>query len=63
MVTDCETGLLSPVYDVNVLAQNIIKLIENKDLRIKLAKAGNENIKKFNWETALEKFVNVIEEK
>lgn len=63
MVTDGETGLLSPVYDVNVLAQNIIKLIENKDLRIKLAKAGNENIKKFNWETALEKFVNVIEEK
>lgn len=63
MVTDGETGLLSPVYDVNALAKNIIKLIENKDLRIKLAKAGNENIKKFNWETALEKFVNVIEEK
>ena len=62
MVTDGETGLLSAVYDVNALAQNIIRLIKDNYLRIKLAKSGNENIRKFSWESAVEKFVNVIEE-
>ena len=62
MVTDGETGLLSPVFDYKALAENIIKLISDNELRIRLAKNGNENIKKFNWKSAVESFQKVIEE-
>ena len=62
MVTDGETGLLSPVFDYKALAENIIKLISYNELRIRLAKNGNENIKKFNWKSAVESFQKVIEE-
>ncbi len=61
MVKNGETGLLSPIYDYEALAKNIIKLISDNELRIRLAKNGNENIKKFNWESAVEKFVEVVE--
>ena len=62
MVTDGETGLLSPVFDYKALAENIIKLISDNELRIRLAKNGNENIKKFNWKSAVETFQKVIGE-
>lgn len=61
MVKDGETGLLSPVFDYEALAKNIIRLITDNEFRIRLAKNGNENIKKFNWKTSVEKFVEVIE--
>lgn len=62
MVEDGKTGLLSPVLEPEKLAENIIRLISDDKLRISLAKSGKENIKKFNWENAVEKFINVIEE-
>lgn len=62
MVADGETGFLSPVFDYKALAENIIKLISDNELRIRLAKNGNENIKKFNWKSAVERFQKVIEE-
>lgn len=58
-----ETALLSPVFNPEKLACNIIKLIENQDLRIKLAKAGNEFIKQFTWQKASQKFIEVLEKK
>ncbi len=62
MVTDGKTGLISPVFDYKAFADNIIKLLSDNELRIQLAKNGNENIKKFNWESAVGKFQKVIEE-
>lgn len=50
MVKDRETGLLSPVCDINSLANNIIYLIENDERRIEIAKYGNEAIKEFSWD-------------
>ena len=61
MVSNDRTGLLSPVYDCQRLAENIIKLIENNDLRIELAKSGNEFIQQFTWERTYEKFRKEIE--
>lgn len=52
MVKNNETGLLSPIYDTEKLAENIVTLIENDSLRIRLAKAGNEFIQQFTWERA-----------
>lgn len=62
MVENGKTGFLSQVYDYESLAENIIRLISNNQLRISLAKNGNANIKKFNWENAVIKFDEVLRE-
>ena len=61
MISNDRTGLLSPVYDHQKLAENIIKLIENNELRIELAKNGSEFIRQFTWERAYGKFRQEIE--
>lgn len=58
---DGETALTSPVYDVQKLAENIDFLMTHNDVRIRLAKAGNELMQQFTWKKAFEKFVRVIE--
>ena len=45
-----ETALVSEVYDVQALANNIIRLIRDDVLRLRIAKAGNEYVKRFTWE-------------
>jgi glycosyltransferase involved in cell wall biosynthesis len=57
---DNETALLSEVADVDALSKNIIRLIENDSLRIKIAKSGNEFVKQFTWECAYTKFIRVL---
>ena len=51
-----KTALLSPVFDTEALAKNILRLINDNELRIKLAHAGNEYIRQFTWEKAFESF-------
>lgn len=62
MIKNNITGLLSPIYDVQKLAENIITLIKNDSLRIKLAKEGNKFIQQFTWEKAFNLFKQTIEE-
>lgn len=46
-----ETALLSPIKNPNKLAENIMRLIEDDELRIRLAKNGEHYIKEhFTWE-------------
>lgn len=61
MISNDRTGLLSPVYDCQRLAENIIKLIEDNELRIELAKNGNEFIRQFTWEKAFALFKGMLE--
>ena len=56
-----KTALTSPVYDCQKLAENIIKLIENNELRIELAKSGNKFIRQFTWEKAFALFSEMLE--
>lgn len=60
MAHDNETALLSPVYDTDTLAANIIRLIEDDDLRIRLATNGNNYIKQFTQEKANNQLLNLI---
>jgi glycosyltransferase involved in cell wall biosynthesis len=56
-----QTALLSPPKDPEKLAQNILKLLYDDNLRLRLAKAGHEKILSFNWEnstTMLEDFLH-----
>lgn len=60
MAVDNETALLSPVGDAEALANNILKMIKDEDLRIRIAKAGNEFIQRFRWEESFNKFKEAI---
>ena len=60
MAHDNETALLSPIYDYKRLAENIIRLIEDDELRIRLAKNANENIKQYTWDNSYKKFKETI---
>lgn len=60
MVKDGVTGLLSPVTEIDRLAHNIIELIENQSLRIRLAQQGNDFIHSFDWNSSVQKFLSVI---
>jgi len=54
------TALLSPPNAPEMLARNVIRLLEDDDLRIKLARAGYERIQQFTWEHStnlLEQFI------
>ena len=44
------TALLSPSRDPEGLAYNIVRLLKDDELRVRLAKAGHERIKEFTWE-------------
>jgi len=46
IVDDGNTGYLSPEKDVGQLADNLIKLLENPDLRQKFGEAGRKKVKK-----------------
>jgi len=52
MVEDGKNAILSPIKDYKALASNIIRLIEDDELRIRLATRGNRDIMKFNWDSS-----------
>jgi len=55
------TSLLAPPHDAASLADHLISLIKAPQLRIRLAKAGAVEMKKYDWQTAssaLEKTIN-----
>ena len=55
------TALLSPVKQPKALADNLLRLLTDDQLRIKLARAGYERIQTFTWDRStdlLESFIN-----
>ena len=61
MAVDKENALLSPVGDVEQMAANITYLIENDELRVRLAQAANESIRKFNWNNSFKIYKKLID--
>lgn len=57
---DGKNALLSPIKNIDGLANNIIRLIEDDNLRIKIAYNGEKTAKEFSWEKAYKKFENTI---
>lgn len=55
-----ETALVSPPRDPEALAQNIIRLIEDKNLRDKIAENGYNYIKQFTWDRATDRLEEVF---
>lgn len=54
MVEDGVSGIITPTAHSKALAYSMIKLIEDDELRIRLAERGNEKIQSFTWENSYE---------
>lgn len=57
---DNQTALLAEVGDYKQLANNIIKLIENDDLRYKIAQNGHNLIKEYTWDNSYKKLYTLL---
>ena len=53
-------SLLSPVKNSEQLANNIIRLLEDDELRFRLARRGSEDIREMSWDNAVSKMENVL---
>jgi L-malate glycosyltransferase len=58
-----KTALLSPPKNPELLAKNLLKVLTDDKLRIKLAQSGHQNIQKFTWKKSTDKFEKAINEK
>lgn len=61
MAIDGKTALLSPIKQPKMLAENILKLIENDDLRLLIAENGRRYIQDFTWQKSYSKLKTLIE--
>lgn len=60
MAKDGETALVSPIKNALALANNIIRLIKDDELRYRIARNGNEFIKQFKWDSSYKKLKETI---
>jgi len=52
-----ETGLCFKVKDIDDLEKKLVELINNTDLRVRLANSGKNFVKRFSWEIATDQFL------
>jgi glycosyltransferase involved in cell wall biosynthesis len=63
IVKDGVTGIVVPPKNVEKTAEAIEKLILNKDLRVKMGKAGRERvIELYNWDKCVDNMVKIYED-
>lgn len=55
-----KTALISQPKDPHELAQNIVRLIQNNNLRSNLSKNGHLHVQRFTWEKAVDLFEKVV---
>ena len=55
-----ESALVAPVGDVDAIAENIVRLLEDASLRESLGKAGMETARSLSWDKAIERFEEVL---
>ena len=62
VVEDGKTGLLFESGNIEDLAEKVIMLLKNKELREKMGEAGRERAKEFTWDKIAEQTVGVYKE-
>jgi len=55
-----KTALVSPPKKPEALAENLIKLLDDKDLLKRIAQNGYEHIKQFTWDKAVDKMEKIF---
>lgn len=62
VIRNDENGILIKNPDAQEIAQQLILLFENKELRQKLSQQAKKDVlKNFSWEKSIEKYINIIE--
>lgn len=52
--------LLSPLRNVEAMAQNVSKLFDEDELRFRISRQGRESLSSFDWNVAFDKFMKTI---
>jgi glycosyltransferase involved in cell wall biosynthesis len=60
-IKESGAGIISPL-NPEIFAENIIKLLEDKELAVKLAEKGVEYAKQYNWNDMVASYVKLIKE-
>jgi glycosyltransferase involved in cell wall biosynthesis len=60
---DGDTALMVPAKAPDAMAEAATRLIEERELRLRIARNGNRNIEKFTWDTACKAFENILQRK
>lgn len=61
MAKNNENALLFEVGNIDQIVKSIEMLLEDDNMRIRLAHAGNSFIQDFSWDNSVKKFIEVIE--
>jgi glycosyltransferase involved in cell wall biosynthesis len=59
LVDHGRTGLLSPTGDFHALAQNVLHVLEDSELALKLVENGHEESKKFCWNVVRRQWLDI----
>lgn len=54
------SALLRPVGDVDGLAEDVLRLLDEDDTRLRIAQAGAEGVRRFTWAASGEAFVSAV---
>ncbi|MBP6822494.1 MAG: glycosyltransferase family 4 protein [Acidobacteria bacterium] len=57
---DGESGLIVPIKNPKLLAEEVLNLFGNDELRMRIALSGHKTIQQFTWERAVKSFIEVI---
>jgi glycosyltransferase involved in cell wall biosynthesis len=57
---DGDNALLSPAGDAETLARNILRLLADDELRVRLASRGRDSIQRFTWRAATDQLESII---
>jgi glycosyltransferase involved in cell wall biosynthesis len=56
-----QTALLSPPKDSDALASNLLRLVDEPELRLRLVRQGHAHIQRFTWDRAVTSFESLLE--
>jgi glycosyltransferase involved in cell wall biosynthesis len=54
-----KTALICPPQDTACIAEKILQLLEDRELRLSIAVEGNRHIRQFTWERSVTAMENV----
>lgn len=57
---DGENALLVPAQNPSAMAAAVFKLLDDPELRLRLARNGHSNIQRFTWDAACDAFERVL---
>ena len=60
-IIDNDNGILIPAYDCEKMAEEIERLIAHVEMRKKMSKATETNLKKFEYNSILQQWIDLIE--